>query len=405
MKQLFAEVPSAIASNVTTSRLLRFVFLMTTGIASQISISSNMTAATPGTQFVYFGTYTGEKSKGIYVAQFEPATGKLGAPELAAETRNPTFLALDPTRQVLYAANEVSDFGNKEAGAVSAFSLDQKTGRLTFLNQQPSGGAGPCHLAVAQNGKCVLVANYGSGSVALLPLDTNGRLREPSMSIQHHGSSVNPQRQEGPHAHFITWDPPNHLVLTCDLGLDKVLIYQLDAAGLALSANDPPAFALKPGSGPRHLAFHPNGHYAYVLSELSSTLTACSYDDQRGELKELQTITTLPENFKGANTCAEVQVHPSGRFVYASNRGHNSIAVFAIEPATGRVKLVEFQSTQGKTPRHFSLDPTAHWLLAENEDSDSVVVFAVDTQSGRLAAAGISQGVGSPVCAVFVRKL
>ena len=404
MKQLLAEAPSAIQPNLNASRLFRFALLMITGIASQLSEPSSVTGATPQTQFVYFGTYTGEKSKGIYVAEFEAATGRLSAPGLAAETPNPTFLALDASRQVLYAVNEVSDFGKKNAGAVSAFRLDQKTGRLTFLNQQPSGGAGPCHLAVEQNGRCVLVANYGSGSVAVLPLDTDGRLREPSTSIQHHGSSINLQRQEGPHAHFITWDPRNHLVLTCDLGLDKVLIYQLDDLRLGLSPNDPPAFSLKPGSGPRHLAFHPNGRYAYVLSELSSTLSVCSFDEQVGELKEIQNVSTLPQDFHGANSGAEVQVHPSGKFVYASNRGHNTIAVFAIEPATGKVKLIQHHSTQGKTPRHFCLDPTARWLLAENQDSDNVVVLSVDAQSGRLAPAGISQTIGAPVCAVFVPR-
>src|SRR5260370_25497947 len=234
------------------------------------------------------------------LAQFDPSTGKLGAPLLAAETRNPTFLALDRKRLVLYAANEVSDFGKDGAGAVSAFRIDQATGKLTFLNQQASGGAGPCHVSMEQNGKCVLVANYGSGSVAVLPVETDGRLREPSVSIQHHGASANPQREERPHAHFITCDPANRLVLTCDLGLDKVLIYQMDANRGLLAPNDPPAFLLKPGSGPRHLAFHPDGRHVYVISELSSTVTACSYDSGRGELKEIPTISTLPADFKGA---------------------------------------------------------------------------------------------------------
>jgi 6-phosphogluconolactonase len=404
MKRLFAE-GSAVGINAMASRLVRFILLITMAMFSQFSGLASSSGEASGTQFVYLGTYTGQKSKGIYVAQFEPQTGKLTTPELAAESRNPTFLAVGPGRKTLYAVNEVNDFGDGKQGAVSAFKLDERTGRLTFLNQLPSGGAGPCHLAVAQNGKCVLVANYGSGSVAVLPLDASGGLREPSASIQHHGSSINPQRQEGPHAHFITWDPRNRVVLTCDLGLDKVLIYQLNDSRFGLSPNDPPDFSLKPGSGPRHLAFHPNARYAYVLSELSSTLTACSYDQQKGELKEIQTVSALPDDFHGGNTCAEVQVHPSGRFVFASNRGHNSIAVFAIEPATGKVKLVQHESTQGKNPRHFLLDPSARWLLAENQDSDTVVVFAVDAQSGRLSPSGITQKVGAPVCAVFVPQL
>jgi 6-phosphogluconolactonase len=368
---------------------------------SQLSPSPSSAANQLGAQFVYLGTYTGQKSKGIYLAKFDPATGKLTAPELAAETKNPTFLALDPNRPVLYAVNEVTDFDKKGDGAVSAFRVDPTTGKLTFLNQQSSGGAGPCHLAVAQTGKCLLTANYGSGSIAALPIEPEGRLREPSVSIQHHGSSVNPQRQEGPHAHFITWDPANRLVLTCDLGLDQVLIYKLDPEGTLLAPNDPPFFSTKAGSGPRHLAFQPDGRRFYLISELSSTLSACSYDSRHGELSEVQTVSTLPESFKGANTCAEVQVHPSGKFVYASNRGHDSIAVFQVEQDTGMLKLVQHQSTQGKTPRHFSLDPSAKWLLAENQDSNTIVVFGVDPQSGRLEPTGVSQSLGSPVCAVF----
>jgi 6-phosphogluconolactonase len=355
-------------------------------------------------QFLYFGTYTGEKSKGIYLAQFDPGTGKLSAPQLAAATPNPTFLALDSKRRILYAVNEVSDFGKDRQGSISAFRMDLATGELTFLNQQPSGGAGPCHLAVARGGNCLLVANYGSGSVAVLPVEPDGRLGEPSASIQHHGSSVNHQRQEGPHAHFITWDPASRLVLTCDLGLDKVLIYQLDPGQRALSPNDPPAFTLPPGSGPRHLAFHPMGRFAYVINELSSTLTVCSYDGRRGELKATQTVSTLPEGVAGSSTCAEVEVHPSGRFVYASNRGHNSVAVFAVDSRTGKLECLQHQSTQGKTPRHFLLDPTAKWLLAENQDSDSVVVFALSPETGRLTPTGITQSIGAPVCAVFAPR-
>ncbi len=389
---------------LNTSRFNWFLCLMLASAFSQLSRTLAVAGESLGARFVYIGTYTGEKSKGIYVAQFDDATGKLSTPQLAAETKNPTFLALDPKGAVLYAVNEVSDFGKDRSGAVSAFQVDRTTGKLTFLNQEPSGGAGPCHLAVGRNGKCVLIANYGSGSVAVLPVDSDGRLGEPSASIQHHGSSVNPHRQEGPHAHFITWDPANRLVLTCDLGLDKVLIYKLDSSHRLLSTNDPPWFSVKPGSGPRHLVFHPNGHRAYVLSELSSTLTVCSYESMRGELKEIQTVTTLPEDFRGANTCAEIEVHPSGKFIYASNRGHDSIAVFAVEPKTGRVNLIQHQATQGKSPRHFALDPTAKWLLAENQDSNEIVVFGVDLQTGRLTPNGASVSVGAPVCAVFLSR-
>ena len=243
---------------------------------------------------VYIGTYTGGKSKGIYVSRFDPATGQLTSPELAAATPSPSFLALHPGGRFLYAVGETTNLGGKRVGAVSAFSLDAKTGKLTLLNQQSSGGAGPCHLAVDQTGKCLLAANYGSGSIAALPIQADGTLGEPGAVIQHQGSSVNPQRQAGPHAHFITPDPANRFALTCDLGLDQVLVYRLDPAKSTLAANDPPFAAVKPGSGPRHLAFHPSGRYVFLINEMGSTLTAFAYDAQRGALKELQTVSTLP---------------------------------------------------------------------------------------------------------------
>jgi 6-phosphogluconolactonase len=321
---------------------------------------------------------------------------------LVAATPNPSFLAIHPNRRFLYAVGEKSDPGGKRAGAVCAFSLDGKTGKLTSLNQQSSGGMGPCHLSVDQTGKCLLVANYGSGSIAALPIEADGTLAEPSAIIQHQGSSVNPQRQSGPHAHFVTPDPANRFALACDLGLDKVLVYRLDPARGGLAANDPPFASVKPGSGPRHLAFDPSGRYAFLLNEMGWTLTAFAYDEKRGTLKELQTLATLPEGFAGNNTSAEVQVHPSGKFVYCSNRGHNSIAVFAFDPGSAKLTFVERQVTQGKTPRYIAIDPTGRWLLAENQDSDGVVVFRVEAKTGRLSPTGQVVEVGAPVCAVFL---
>ena len=351
---------------------------------------------------VYIGTYTGEKSKGIYVSRFDPATGRLTPPELAVATPSPSFLALHPGGSFLYAAGENTRLGGKPVGAVSAFRRDAKTGQLTYLNRQSSGGAGPCHLAVDPTGKCLLVANYGDGSIAALAIRADGTLAEPGTIIQHQGSSLNPGRQAGPHAHFIIPDPANRFALTCDLGLDQVLVYQLDAAKATLTANDPPFAAVKPGSGPRHLAFHPSGRFVFLINEMGSTLTVFAYDANRGVLKELQTISTLPKGFSGNSTCAEVQVHPSGKFVYGSNRGHDSIAVFGFDAASGKLTCLEHQPTQGKTPRHFALDPAGKWLLAENQDSDNIVVLRVDSKTGRLRPAGQTVSVGSPVCAVFV---
>jgi len=355
-----------------------------------------------GSMLVYIGTYTGAKSKGIYVSRFDPAAGRLTPPELAAETASPSFLALHPGGRFLYAVGEATNLGGQRGGAVSSFSLDAKTGQLTLLNHQPSGGAGPCHLAVDQTGKCLLVANYGSGSIAGLPIRADGALGEPGTVIQHRGSSVNPQRQAGPHAHFITPDPANRFALTCDLGLDQVLVYRLAPERAALAANDPPFAAVKPGSGPRHFAFHPSGRFVFVINEMGSTLTAFAYDAKRGALKVLQTLSTLPAGFTGKSTCAEVQVHPFGNFVYGSNRGHDSIAVLGFDPASSKLTCLEYQPTQGKNPRHFALDQTAQWLLAENQDSDSIVVFRVDSHTGRLTPTGQSVSVGKPVCAVFV---
>ena len=351
---------------------------------------------------VYIGTYTGAKSKGIYVSRFDPATGWLTSPELAAETPSPSFLAIHPGKHFLYAAGEATNLGGKPIGAVSAFKLDAKTGQLTLVNQESSGGAGPCHLAVDRTGKCLLVANYGSGSIAALPIRADGSLAEPSAVIQHHGSSINPQRQAGPHAHFITPDPDNRFTLTCDLGLDQVLVYRLDPGKGSLVANAPPFAAVKPGSGPRHLAFHPSGRFVFLINEMGSTLTVFAYDANRGVLKASQTISTLPEGFAGNSTCAEVQVHPSGKFVYGSNRGQDSIAVFGFDAASGKLTSLEHQPTQGKTPRHFALDPGGKWLFVENQDSDNIVVFQVDSKTGRLRPAGQTVSVGSPVCAVFV---
>ena len=360
------------------------------------------TVPSGGAMLVYIGTYTGAKSKGIYVSRFDPATGRLTSPELATETPSPSFLAIHPGKRFLYAAGEATNLGGKPVGAVSAFKLDANTGQLTLLNQAPSGGAGPCHLAVDPTGKCLLVANYGSGSIAALPIQADGSLGEPVTVIQHRGSSVNPQRQAGPHAHFITPDPSNRFALTCDLGLDQVLVYRLNAAKSSLVANTQPFAAVKPGSGPRHLAFHPSGRFVFLINEMGSTLTVFAYDAKRGALKELQTVSTLPEGFAGNSTCAEVQVHPSGKFVYGSNRGHDSIAVFSFDAASGKLTCLEDQPTQGKTPRHFALDPAGHWLLAENQDSDDIVVFRVDSKTGHLSPAGQTVSVGAPVCAVFV---
>jgi 6-phosphogluconolactonase len=354
---------------------------------------------------VYFGTYTtGQKSKGIYVSRFDTTTGALTPPELAAEAASPSFLALHPDKRFLYAVNEINEIDGRKAGGVSAFAIDPQRGTLAPLNRQPSGGPGPAHVIVDRQGRNVLVANYGGGSVAVLPIGADGRLQAPSSVVQHTGSSVDPQRQKEPHAHSINVDADNRFAYAADLGLDKILIYRFNAADGTLTPNDPPFAQVEPGSGPRHFAFHPRGRFAYVINEMRCTVTAFGHDAARGALTAIQTISTLPQGQsveKGFST-AEVQVHPSGRFLYGSNRGHDTIAVFTIDEKTGRLTSVQHEPTQGSTPRNFGIDPAGHFLLAANQRSDSVVVFRINASTGRLTPAGSRIEVGAPVCVKFV---
>ncbi|MFB3827398.1 MAG: lactonase family protein [Bryobacteraceae bacterium] len=351
---------------------------------------------------VYAGTYTGKNSQGIYAWRLDTASGKLTALGLAAETTNPSFVAVHPNRKYLYAVSEISSFDGQKSGAVSAFLIHPATGRLAFLNKMPSRGAGPCFVAVDRTGKAALVANYGSGSIAALPIKPDGSLGEPSAFVQHTGSGVNPKRQQGPHAHSINLSPDNRFAVAADLGLDKVLVYRFDAVKGTLAPNDPPFATVAPGAGPRHFAFHPNGKFAYVINELGSTVTAFAWNARRGVLKEIATVSTLPNGWTGNNTCAEVQVHPSGKFLYGSNRGHDSIAVFEIDPKTGGLTYVENTPSEGKTPRNFGIDPTGAFLLAANQDSDNIVVFRIDPGNGRLKPTGQTLGAGRPVCVRFV---
>jgi len=351
---------------------------------------------------VYVGTYTQGKSKGIYLFHMDPASGRLTPAGLAAVTVNPSFLAIAPNHRFLYAVNEIGEFGGTSSGAVSAFAIDPSTGKLTLLNQQSSRGAGPCHLIVDKQGKNVLVANYGGGSVVVLPIRPDGRLGPATAFIQHQGSSVNPQRQKEPHAHSMNLDAANRFAFAADLGLDKVLIYRFDPAKGSLAPNDPVSVSVAPGSGPRHFAFHPSGRWAYVINEINSTVTALSYDAKTGTLRALQTVSTLPEGFAGNNSTAEVQVSPDGKFVYGSNRGDDSLAIFAIDPDTGLLSALGRQSTQGKTPRGFGIDPAGRFLLAANQDSDSVVVFRIDPETGKLQPTGQVEEVPKPVCVQFM---
>ncbi|MFZ1158733.1 MAG: lactonase family protein, partial [Candidatus Sulfotelmatobacter sp.] len=349
-------------------------------------------------------TYTGEdtKSKGIYSFRYDAATGQVTPLGLAAETTNPSFVAVHPNGKFLYAVNELGNYKGPNSGGVSAFAIDRATGKLTFLNELPSRGADPCYITVDKTGKFVLVANYTGGSVIVYPILEDGRLAEASSFVQHTGHGPNAERQEGPHAHSIDLSPDNRFAFVDDLGLDELLTYKFDAAKGTLTPNDPPFAKLDPGVGPRHFALRPDGKFAYVVTEIGRNVTVFSNDAARGTFRHLQTITTLPKDFTGRNDDAEIEVLPSGKFLYASNRGHDSIAVFAIDSAKGTLTTVEIASTRGKEPRSFGIDPTGKLLFAANQKSDNIVVFKIDAKTGKLTPTGQVLAVGSPVCVKFV---
>ena len=358
--------------------------------------------APAGDSLVYIGTYTGPKSQGIYTFRLNATTGEPTRPELAATASNPSFLAIHSNCRFLYAVGETNEFNGKPSGSVTAFAIDPLAGKLMQINQQASAGAGATHLSVDASGKYVLVANYGGGSIACLPIKADGRLGEATAFIQHKGFSVDPDRQKEPHAHGIYVDLANHFVFVPDLGLDRVMSYRFDEEKGSLVANDPAFTAIAPGSGPRHFAFHPGGNFAYAINEMFCTVTTFEYDAKRGALKEIQTISTLPSAVEKGFTTAEIEVHPNGKFLYGSNRGHDSIVVYSIDERTGQLTLVQHQSTEGKTPRSFGIDPSGNWLLAGNQDTDAIVLFKIDRVTGKLKATGHSVKVGSPVCVRFV---
>jgi 6-phosphogluconolactonase len=358
----------------------------------------------PKQYLAYIGTYTEKtKSKGIYAFRFEDTSGKLSLIGVAAETPNPSFLALHPSGKYLYAVNETAEFGGEKSGAVSAFSVDRKTGKLTLLNQVASRGAGPCHVSLDRTGHYVLVANYDSGTVAVFPVQGDGQLGKYTGFAKHTGHSVNKERQEGPHAHWIATSPDNQFLLAADLGIDRILVSKFHLRDGAFTPNKSNAgVKLKEGAGPRHGAFSPTGKFFYVASELNSTVTVYSYNAKDGALHQLQAVSTLPKDFSGENDVAEIAVHHSGRFLYVSNRGRDSLAVFSIDLRKGTLRPLADIATQGKTPRNFAIDPTGKFLLAANQESNTIVVFNIDPGTGGLTLTGQIVDVPSPVCIAFL---
>jgi 6-phosphogluconolactonase len=353
--------------------------------------------------FVYAGTFTGSRGKGKGIYAYWLQTEGMEVSQnitlvplgLAVETSNPSFIELDSKRRLVFAVNADPN------GTVSSFAADG-SGKLKPINQVSSKGAGPAHLALDKTGRFLLVANYTSGHVAVIPVATDGRLSEATTTIQHTGKSVNAERQAGPHAHCCTLDLANRFAFVCDLGIDQVVSYRFDSATGKLTSNDPPFASVKPGAGPRHMAFRPDGRFAYVINELNSTITVFSYDAGAGKLSEAQTLSSLPEYYDGPNSGAEIGVHPSGKWLYASNRGNNTVVLFNVDAEKGTLTYVEEQGTGGKTPRHFGIEPSAKHLAIANQDTDQLLACRIDPGNGRLKPSGVFADCPSPTCVQFL---
>jgi len=351
---------------------------------------------------LYVGTYTeGTRSKGIYLVRMDRSSGKLRRVGSVDAGANPSFLAVHPKGRVLYAVNEVEKHDGRGTGAVSAFAIAKDTGALTRRNDQPSEGGAPCYVSVDRSGRVVFVANYVGGSVALLPIQTDGALAAATKVMQHTGSGPNAERQSSPHAHCIVSDHSNRFVLAADLGADRVFVYRLDLEGKSLRHVEGGDAVMRSGAGPRHIAFHPTLPLVFIANELDSTVATLRFDAERGTLSPLDTHSTLPAGWTGTNYPADIHVAPSGRTLYVSNRGHNSIAVFSVAESTGALALHQVVSTDGDWPRNFSLHPTGRWLLVANQRSDSIVVFRRDQKSGRLTPTRQRIALPSPVCLRF----
>ena len=382
-------------------------FIKTAGLGTlalalpQHGLAQVFRPARPGELLVYVGTYTSGKSEGIYLYRLKLSSGELQHVATTKGVKEPSYLTLAPSRRYLYAVNELEEFAGQKSGAVSAFAIDQRTGDLTLLNQQPTLGGWPCYVTVDRSGKFVLVANYAAGNVAVLPVLGAGILGTTTDVQQNQGSSINSERQQGPHAHCIELDPDNRFAYVCDLGTDKIMIFRFDRRRGKLIPGKVPWVQARPGAGPRHLTFHPSGKYAYVLNELHCTVTAFAHDPSNGNLKEIQTAPTLPRDPTTADTGADIHVSPDGRFLYCSNRGHDSIAAFKINQRDGGLTFVAHEPTGGKTPRNFAIDPTGAFLLVANQRSDNIVTFRRDSKTGRLSATGHSAEAPSPVCLKF----
>lgn len=353
---------------------------------------------------MFVGTYTRTgASKGIYVYRMDSETGGMTQVHVEEGISNPSFVTVHPNQKYLYAVAEVSESSGVPGGAVMAYEIDRSNGKLSRINQQSTGGTGPCHVSIDASGKFAVVANYGGGSVAMLPVNEDGSLEPSSHFIQHYGGTkVNPQRQEKAHAHSANLSPDNRIAVINDLGLDQLRVYEMDLDAGKLNFNEDSSISSTPGAGPRHFDFHPNGKYAYAINELGCTVTAYNYDAASGKLSEINTLSTLPEGYEGENTTADIHVSPDGRFVYGSNRGHNTLAIYKIDESDGSIEFVGDQSTGGKTPRNFAIHPDGTYLYVANQDSDSIIQFEVNTTTGELTPVGREIRCPMPVCLKFM---
>src|SRR5664280_1129545 len=358
---------------------------------------------------IYVGTYTDPiqfgtgqilegKGEGIYAFRLDLTSGAMELVGKTTGVTNPSYLTFDTTQRFLYAVNELKTYKGRPSGTVSAFAVDPTTGDLSFLNKQLTHGTDPCHVVVDKKRQLVFVANFMSGSICVLPVRDDGSLGEACDFIQHQGASIDPARQKGPHAHSVTLDPANRHAFVPDLGLDKPIVYKVDAKRGMLEPNGIPWIKMRPGAGPRHVALHPGGTFAYLVNELDSTIAVLHYDRRSGAFEQLQIVPTLPEGYDGASTCADIQISPSGAFVYASNRGHDSIVIYRVAPRAGRLAYVGHEPTGGRIPRSFAIDPTGRFLLAANQDTDTIVTFRIDARTGKLRPTGHVAHVPTPVC-------
>ena len=351
-----------------------------------------------GNSLVYVGTYAQSESESVFLYEMNNVTGELHLIKSFEGGQKPSYMTFDKNDDYLYAVNEIENYAGKNSGAVCAFSVDHQTGYITLLNKVPSLGKLPVHITISEDGKVVLIANYKSGSVAVVPIKEDGSLGDASDLIQHEGKNADNERQESAHAHFIIFSPDRRLVFVVDLGMDKILSYHLDKkSGNPKLTSQATAFNSRPGTGPRQMCFHPNGQYAYLIHELKSVVAALSYDNKKGCFNEIQTIATVPDDFNGENKCGGIRISSDGRYLYGSNRGHDSIAVFSIEPDNGRLSYLENVPSGGSWPREFSIGPTGNLLLVANQHSDNIVTFKIDKTSGRLTATGHQVNIEKPV--------